>query len=46
MTVDASPHRTSAYTEVRRCPTCSRAYWGKREWNAVTVRCPHCHSTR
>lgn len=42
MTVTASAHRTFGYTEPHRCSGCSRTFWGKREWNRVTVRCPHC----
>ncbi len=42
VTVKASPHRTFTYTEGHRCRSCSRAFWGKREWNRVTVECPHC----
>lgn len=41
-TYTASPNRTSEYTEVKRCDGCGRAFWGKRFWNGVSVRCPHC----
>lgn len=43
-TVSASAHRTSEYTEPHCCRICSRAFWGKRSWNGVTVRCPHFQS--
>ena len=42
MTVTASGNRTSDYTEAHRCRGCRRAFWGKRSWSGVQVKCPHC----
>lgn len=40
--VTASPTRTGEYTEPHRCRHCSRAFWGKKSWNGLTVMCPRC----
>jgi len=41
-TVTASASRTSDYSEAHKCRSCARTFWGKRSWNRVTVKCPHC----
>lgn len=40
--VTASRSRSGEYTEVHKCRSCGRAFWGKASWNRVTVVCPHC----
>lgn len=41
-TETASAARTGSYTEPKKCDGCGRAFWGKRSWNGVKVKCPHC----
>lgn len=41
-TQTASASRTGEYTQVKKCKRCGRAFWTKRSWNGVTVKCPHC----
>lgn len=41
-TETASKSRTGDYTEVHKCSGCGKAFWGKRSWNGVTVKCPFC----
>lgn len=41
-TETASTTRTGSYTEAKRCDGCGRTFWGKRSWNRLNVKCPHC----
>ena len=40
--VAASASRSGEYTEAHRCRSCGRAFFGKRSWNGLNVKCPHC----
>lgn len=42
-TKTASASRTTQYTQPKKCDGCRRAFWIPRNWNQVTVKCPHCH---
>jgi uncharacterized protein with PIN domain len=43
VTYTASPSRTGEYTEVKKCDGCGKAFWIPRNWNNVSVKCPHCY---
>ncbi len=41
-TASASRNNSAGYTEPHKCAGCHKAFWAHRDWNRVTVKCPHC----